>query len=95
VLIRCQSYRGGYACPLGEIAVTGGDGMGSSTQVSVVRRAWPATTSCCARQLGHVWHGSALPQSCSATELQSGATLLQSFGGVWQDRCPQLQKIDF
>jgi hypothetical protein len=25
----------------------------------------------------------------------SGATLLWSFCGVWQDRCPKLQEIDF
>jgi hypothetical protein len=52
VLIRCQSYHGDYACPFGDVAVPGSDGMGSSTQVPVVKCAWvPATTSHRARHL--------------------------------------------
>jgi hypothetical protein len=37
--------------------------------------------------LGHVWHGLTPLQSCSAPELHGGATLLQSFDDVWQERC--------
>jgi hypothetical protein len=37
VLIRCQSYRGDYACSFGGAIVPGGDRTGSSTQVPIVR----------------------------------------------------------
>jgi hypothetical protein len=50
-LIRCQRDHDDYACSYGGVAVSDGDGMGSSTQVPVVRHAWvPVVTS------GHVWH---------------------------------------
>jgi hypothetical protein len=46
VLIRCQSYHTDYACSYGGAVVSSGDGMNSSTQVSVVRCAWvPVTMS--------------------------------------------------
>jgi hypothetical protein len=52
MLIQCQSYCGDYVCSFGDVAVTGGDGTGSSTQVPVVRRAWaPAAMSYHARHL--------------------------------------------
>jgi hypothetical protein len=40
VLIRCQSYRGDYACSFGRATVLDGDGMGSSTQVPTAKCAW-------------------------------------------------------
>jgi hypothetical protein len=40
VLIRCQSYHGDYGCTFGEVAVLGGDGTCSITQVPVVKHAW-------------------------------------------------------
>jgi hypothetical protein len=36
-LIRCQSYHGQYACSCVRVAILGGDGMDSSTQVLPVR----------------------------------------------------------
>jgi hypothetical protein len=39
VLIRSESYHGDYVCPYGGIAMSGSDGMDSSTQVPVVRYA--------------------------------------------------------
>jgi hypothetical protein len=35
VLIQCQSYHGDYACSYGEVAMSGGDEMDSSTQMPV------------------------------------------------------------
>jgi hypothetical protein len=47
VLIRCQSDHGEYVCPYGGVVMSGGDEMGSSTQVPLARRAWVlAVTSC-------------------------------------------------
>jgi hypothetical protein len=37
-LIRCQSDHDDYTCFHGGVAISGGDGMGSSTQVAIVRR---------------------------------------------------------
>jgi hypothetical protein len=50
MLIQCQTYHANYACSYGGVAMSGGDGMDSSTQVPVVRHAWaPVATSCRAR----------------------------------------------
>jgi hypothetical protein len=40
VLIQRQGYHGDYACSFGIIAMSGGDGMDSSTQLPAVRRVW-------------------------------------------------------
>jgi hypothetical protein len=37
VLIQCQSYDADYTCSCGRVAMSGDDGMISSTQVPVVR----------------------------------------------------------
>jgi hypothetical protein len=39
-LIRCWSDHDDYACSHGEVAMSGSDGTGPSTQMSDVRRAW-------------------------------------------------------
>jgi hypothetical protein len=52
MLIQCQSFCGDYACPFGEVVISGSDGTGSNTQVLVVRHVWvPAATSHHARHL--------------------------------------------
>jgi hypothetical protein len=40
MLIRCQSSHGDYACTLGRVAMSGGDGMDSCTRVPATRHAW-------------------------------------------------------
>jgi hypothetical protein len=39
-LIQCQSYHDDYVCSYGGVVTSDGDGMDSTTQVSVVRCAW-------------------------------------------------------
>jgi hypothetical protein len=47
VLIQCQSYHDDYVCFYGGVAMSGSDGMDSSTQVHVVRCTWvPKAVSC-------------------------------------------------
>jgi hypothetical protein len=46
-LIRCQSYHDDYACFCGGVAMSGGDGTTSSTQVLAVRCVWPPVAMCC------------------------------------------------
>jgi hypothetical protein len=51
MLILRQSYHGDYACILGQVAMSDGDGIDSSTRVHAARRAWAlVATSCRARQ---------------------------------------------
>jgi hypothetical protein len=40
MLIRRQSYHGDYACTLGRVAMSGGDGTDSYTRVPIARHAW-------------------------------------------------------
>jgi hypothetical protein len=50
MLIQHQSYHEDYACSSVGVAMLGGDGIDSSTQVPAVRCAWaPVPTSCHAR----------------------------------------------
>jgi hypothetical protein len=44
MFIRCQSYHDDYACYCGGVAMSGGDGMDSNTQVPAVRRVWMLVT---------------------------------------------------
>jgi hypothetical protein len=47
VLIQCQSYHGDYVCSFGGVAMSGSDGMSSSTQVPAARHMWvPMVMSC-------------------------------------------------
>jgi hypothetical protein len=39
-VIQCQSYHGDYACSYGGVAMSGGDGVDSNTQVPIVMCAW-------------------------------------------------------
>jgi hypothetical protein len=50
-LIRCQSDCDDYACSHGEVAMSGGDGMGPNTRVAVARHAWVLEVTSCL-----VWH---------------------------------------
>jgi hypothetical protein len=47
VLIWCQSYHGEYPCLFGDVAVSSGDRTGSSTQVSIIKRAWALVAMSC------------------------------------------------
>jgi hypothetical protein len=43
IFIQCQSYHDNYVCSYGGVAMSGGDGTDSGTQVPTIRRAclWP------------------------------------------------------
>jgi hypothetical protein len=50
IFILHQGYHDDYACFFGGVAMSGGNGMYSSTQVSTIRRAWArVATFYCAR----------------------------------------------
>jgi hypothetical protein len=40
MLIQCHRYHGDYACTLGRVAMSDGDGMDSYTRVPTARRVW-------------------------------------------------------
>jgi hypothetical protein len=50
-LIRCQSYYDDYACSCGGDAISGGDGIDSSTRVPIVMCVWVFVVTSC-----HAWH---------------------------------------
>jgi hypothetical protein len=47
MLIQCQSYHVDYACPFGEVAVSGGHGTDCSTRVPAARCAWVTVATSC------------------------------------------------
>jgi hypothetical protein len=50
MLIQHQSHHGDYACSFGGVAMSGGDGTYSNTQVPAARHVWAVVaTSCRAR----------------------------------------------
>jgi hypothetical protein len=69
MLILRQSYHDDYACSHGGSAMSGGDGMNSSTHVPAVRCVWVPTALSC-----HVRHSMSLPSmaptpiACPITE---------------------------
>jgi hypothetical protein len=81
--------RGDYMCPFCEVVVLGGDGMGSSTQMLVVRHVWvPAATSHCARHLRLP-----LPRALAGEEVER-ADKWQNHVGPQLPRCGGVFSVD-